>query len=587
MSADGHRLYHRPATWWAVPMKRIPKHVRAALIFQEDQRFAQHAGVDPRAFVRAMAKTLMGKRQGASTIPMQVAKHCLLDYGTLPARRGLHGIIRKGRNMLLAWRLVHVEGREKILEYYLNHATMGPGELRGIGPAAWSYFRKKPHELSLEATQLAVLLRSPSRSVRAHPHRARYEAQRKTLLRRMYEAGAIDRSAYHTALRSPKIYPPDKYPIGITMPQSVATAFRAIDPMLRQFDLGGTPQALRYRQPFPLHVRVSLHAALSWRFDEAMAPALADPELKYAVVILVDGRPVVLFDGHLDLYHYVFQARRQVGSVSKLFFYDAVWQLGYIQPHTIVADGDMSESLRQRLSRPRYHPHNDDGRWRAPLAHHESLSQSVNKIAYRTTWGERTQAQRLTIARTLVHRFAFPWYHVTDRSIHHFVHTFTADESVALDTWQASPFDVAGMLEQGFRGVSLSHDHLILSWNGEPVSQPNATAERRISQHLLSALQDAVAATAPQAVLHDPHWALAAKTGTTDGGCDAWLVGFLLTVPQTRQVPIHPRITFVVWAGYDDNRPAGLYGGAIHGPVFSRFLQDAHVKTVFRSLLQK
>ena len=59
-----------------------------------------------------------------------------------------------------------------------------------------------------------------------------------------------------------------------------------------------------------------------------MAPALDDPELKYAAVILVDGRPVVLFGGHLGLYHYVFQARRQVGSVSKLFFYDAVWQMG-------------------------------------------------------------------------------------------------------------------------------------------------------------------------------------------------------------------------------------------------------------------
>jgi membrane peptidoglycan carboxypeptidase len=325
-----------------------------------------------------------------------------------------------------------------------------------------------------------VLLRSPSRSVREYQHRTRYEAQRKTLLHRMYDAGAIDRSACHKALQPPKIYPLDTPPIGIAIPQSVATAFRAIDPMLRQLDLGVTPQALRYQQPFPLHVRVSLHAELSWRFDAAMAPALDDPELKHAVVILVDGRPVVLFGGHLDLYHYVLQARRQVGSVSKMFFYDAVWQLGYLQPHTVVADGDMSESLRQRLSRPRYHPHNDDGRLRAPLAHHQSLSQSVNKIAYRTTWGERTQAQRVTIARTLGHRFAFPWYHVTDRSIRHFVHTFTADESVAF-TWQATPFEVAGMLEHGFRGVSLSRDHLILSWNEKPVSQPNTAAERGLS----------------------------------------------------------------------------------------------------------
>lgn len=103
----------------------------------------------------------------------------------------------------------------------------------------------------------------------------------------------------------------------------------------------------------------------------------------------------------------------------------------------------------------------------------------------------------MTVARTLVYRFAFPWYHVTDRSIRHFVHTFTADESVALGTWQATPFDVAGLLEHRFRGMSLSCDHLILAWNGKPVSQPNATAQRGISQHLLRALQDAMAATAP------------------------------------------------------------------------------------------
>ena len=32
--------------------------------------------------------------------------------------------------------------------------------------------------------------------------------------------------------------------------------------------------------------------------------------------------------GELDLLHYALQARRQVGSVSKLFFYESVWQLG-------------------------------------------------------------------------------------------------------------------------------------------------------------------------------------------------------------------------------------------------------------------
>ena len=56
------------------------------------------------------------------------------------------------------------------------------------------------------------------------------------------------------------------------------------------------------------------------------------------------------------------------------------------------------------------------------------------------------------------------------------------------------------------------------------------------------------------------------------------------SVPQTT---IRPRITFVVWAGYDDNRPAGLYGGRVHGPIFRRFLSEKHVQAALRALLQE
>jgi membrane peptidoglycan carboxypeptidase len=568
-SVDGYTLYHKPPTWWAVPLSQIPPKVHQVFLFREDRRFSQHTGVDPRALLRAVVKTLIGHKQGGSTIAMQVAKHCLLDYGETPASTGLRGIIRKVREMLLALRLVKVEGRDKVLEYHLNHATMGPG-LQGIGPAAWDFFRKKPHELSVgEAAQIAVLLPSPSRDPRHPQHWTRYEKERATLLQQMYEAGVIDTPTYQQALYPPALHPPTHHEADIVSPQSVAAAFRVIDQSLGRFGLRYSPQQLRQQQPFPLHVRVSLHAQLSRRFYQAMAPVLEMPELRYTAILLLDGRPLVLLGGNLDLYHYAIQARRQVGSVSKLFFYDAVWQLGYMHPDTIVEDGDMPAQLRQRFGRPLYYPRNNDGRLRAPLPHHRSLSESVNKIAYRTTWGGRTNKQRSAIAKLLVDRFGFPWHHVTRRSLRHFYKTFTADESVALGTWLATPFEVAAMLEKGFRGAVLSADLLILSWNGNHTSSSATASIPGLSQPLLSALQDAVAATAPQAVLRDSSMRLAAKTGTTNGGRDAWFVGFVLPVQHTRQANIQPRITFVAWAGYDDNRPAGLYGGV--GACTGRF----------------
>jgi penicillin-binding protein 1A len=510
----------------------------------------------------------------------------LLDYGTRPARTWIAGGFRKAHEILLAWRLVKVEGRDKVLEYYLNHASMGPG-LRGIGPAAWDYFRKKPHELSVgEAALIAVLLRSPGRSPRHAAYTAHYETARQVLLQRLYKAQVINAATYEQALHPPTLLPPVPYHASLGAPQSVAAAFRTIDRIFARFGLRSTPQQLRYERPFPLRLRVSLHTRLSQWFDEAMVLTPQDEALRYAALLLVDGRPVVLRGGELDLLHYAFQARRQVGSVSKLFFYASVWQLGYVHPDAIVADGDMPEPLRQRLARPLYQPRNDDGRLRAPLLHSQALSRSVNKIAYRTTWGERTEAQRYAIARLLVERFGLPWQHGAQRRLRHFSRVFTADETVPLGTWQATPFEVAAMLEKGFRGSSLTPDQLILTWNGRPLPPAAAASSPGLSRVLFKALRGAVAVTAPQAVLLDPAWLLAAKTGTTDGGRDAWFAGFLLTAQQSRQAPLRPRITFVVWAGYDDNRPAGLYGGRVHGPILRRFLSEKRVQAALRALLQ-
>jgi len=557
-----------------------------AFVLREDQRFYEHSGVDARALFRALVKTLTGHTQGGSTIAVQVAKHCLLDYGARPARAWIMGGIRKVREMLLAWRLVKVEGRDKVLEYYLNHAPMGSG-LHGIGPAAWDYFRKRPHELSVgEAALLAVLLPSPGRSPRHAVYYARYETARKALLQRLYEARVINAATYQQALYPPALFPPVQPHVSLTAPQNVAAAFRAIDRVFERFGLHSTPQQLRHERPFPLRLRVSLHRRLSMWFDEAITQALQDEELRYAALILVDGRPVVLVGGELDHFHYVFQARWQVGSVSKLFFYESVWQLGYVHPDVLVPDGDMPEPLRQRLARPLYHPRNDDGHLHAPLPHSQALSHSLNKIAYRTTWGESTDAQRYAITRLLVARFSLPWWHVASRSLSSFYSVFTADETVPLGTWQATPFEVAAMLEKGFRGSSLTPDHLIHTWNGKLLAPEVVASHPGLSQTLFKALRRAVAVTAPQAVLHDPAWSLAAKTGTTDGGRDAWFAGFLLVAQQSHQVPIRPRITFVVWAGYDDNRPAGLYGGRVHGPILHRFLSEKRVQAALRALLQ-
>jgi hypothetical protein len=272
--------------------------------------------------------------------------------------------------------------------------------------------------------------------------------------------------------------------------------------------------------------------------------------------------------------------------VSKLFFYASVWQLGYVSPDVLVPDGDMPEPLRQRLVRPLYHPSNDDGHLRAPLPHSQALSHSVNKIAYRTTWGERTEAQRYAIARLLVERFGLPWQHGAQRRLHHFYRVFTADETVPLGTWQATPFKVAAMLEEGFRGSSLTPDQLILTWNGRPLGSGCGRVE---PWPVPGALQSFTWGSGCHSTA-----SRAARSSLAPGGENghhgrrARCLVCLFSTHGAAEPPgtYRPCITFVVWAGYDDNRPAGLYGGRVHGPILRRFLSEKRVQAALRALLQ-
>ena len=87
--------------------------------------------------------------------------------------------------------------------------------------------------------------------------------------------------------------------------------------------------------------------------------------------------------------------------------------------------------------------------------------------------------------RMLVERFGFPWQHVAPDSLTHFYSAFTVDETVPLGTWQATPFEVAAMLEKGFRGSSLTPDQLILTWSGKPLAPAMGAPSPGLSQALL------------------------------------------------------------------------------------------------------
>lgn len=149
-----------------VPFENISPHMRLAVIASEDGNFCQHQGVDWAAVreVVEAAKNLEAVR-GASTIPMQVAKNLYLwDF---------RSYLRKALEVPLAYAIVSIWPKDRVLEVYLNIAQFGPG-LFGVEAASQRYFRKPASALTQrEAVLLATTLpkpkvRNPARPSRTH-----------------------------------------------------------------------------------------------------------------------------------------------------------------------------------------------------------------------------------------------------------------------------------------------------------------------------------------------------------------------------------------------------------------------------------
>jgi membrane peptidoglycan carboxypeptidase len=154
-----------------VPLKDVPRSVRAAFIATEDRRFYYHGGIDWRSAGRAIVRNLsdISVREGFSTITMQVVRNAFLPH--LSRERSLR---RKLIELELARRLERTLTKQQILEVYLNVIYLGNGTY-GVEAASRDLFGKSVSRLSIaEAATLAGLAKGPSiYAPRRHPERAR------------------------------------------------------------------------------------------------------------------------------------------------------------------------------------------------------------------------------------------------------------------------------------------------------------------------------------------------------------------------------------------------------------------------------
>jgi 1A family penicillin-binding protein len=516
----------------AIAADRLPKPLADAVVAIEDRRFGRHAGLDLRGMARALWRNIAeGRtREGGSTITQQLARLLYLSQDRT--------LLRKGQEALIALWLERQLPKDEILARYLSQAYFGAGA-RGADAAARRYFGKRAGELSLaEAAMMAGLVRAPTQLA---PTRNLDGARRRaeTVLAAMVETGRITASeaeAARAAPATPKVPPEPPQGPGYFADWAEAEARRLA---------GGLP--------IDLAAGTTLNPALQDLAERVVAAQLerAGPRARAGQAALVamahDGAVLALVGGRdygASQFNRATQARRQPGSLFKLFVYAAALEAGMAPDSTVV-----DQPVRLGGWEPRNFSEGHVGATTLRLA----FAHSINTVAVQLSEAVG-RARVIEMARRLGLRSAVP-----------------PVPSLALGSAEATLLELTGSFATvaagrrvepyGLRELRTRERTL---WRfTDPLAHAPPPLSPAVRQGMLDLLLSVVReGTGAAARLDRP---VAGKTGTTQEHRDAWFIGFTAD------------LVVGVWVGNDDNTPMhNVIGGELPATIWREVVDQAY-----------
>src|SRR5690625_5184771 len=395
--------------------------IKQAVIATEDELFYEHQGVVPKAIVRALFQEVTNSEQktGGSTLTQQLIKNQILTNEV--------SFERKAKEILLALRLENFFEKDEILEAYLNIVPYGREasgrNIAGIQTAAKGIFGVKASEVNLpQAAYLAGLPQNPftytpftnSGEVKEEDGLAYGINRMKTVLLRMYQTGIINEKEYKEALEydivadftKKSISPIDKYPaIVFELEQRATEILKRIlaeedgytieeieeDETLNEQYAILADRALR-RNGYQIHSTINkkmydkMQKIVSeYQYFGPDRTVTKDGESKTEQVengmVLIENKTgkVLSFVPGRDFragereYNYATQATRSPGSTFKPFAYASGFDLGKLQPGTVIADIPTSFGS--------YSPQNYGGAYYGLVTIREAITNSYNITA--------------------------------------------------------------------------------------------------------------------------------------------------------------------------------------------------------------
>jgi len=563
-----------------VPLKQMSPAVVAAFLAVEDRRFYRHHGIDWVRFFGALKSTILGKRQGFSTITMQLAGNLWPDQIDRRQRTGLKGLSRKIREGRMALEIERNYSKDKILELYLNQIDLG-NRAYGVEAAAQRYFGKSARSLNVaEAAMLAGLPKAPTIY---NPRRSpRAAVQRRNLVIGILEdAGKLsDESAeawksYPLLLSTRSDYSgvaeyfveyirqilstrfgTDLYRAGYRIMTTLdldmqQAAERALEAQLQNIEDGGTgPYRHRtYRQYLDQRPEKGSPQTDTGPFSPYLQGLMVTIEPKTGYIrAMVGGR-----DFEDNKYNRATQGIRQAGSAFKPFVFAAAIRAG-IPWSSVWDDAPVSVEIPEQ---PAWEPKNYDSRFDGPITMRQAIRQSRNTVAVRVG---------LQVGEDAV---------IAEASNYGITTRIPRVPSIFIGSADVSPLELIGAYS-GFAnlGVATTPQGILRveDREGRIIWQPEIRDHRVMDpEHawlILDGLRDVVRhGTAYSAVVGKGFRVPAGgKTGTTNDGMDVWFIGFT------------PDLVTGVWMGFDKKTviKSNAQGSLLAAPAWTAMMREVY-----------
>lgn len=529
-----------------IPVTEMPRHLKHAFVAIEDVRFYQHFGVDARGIARAAYRNITdkGKTEGASTITQQLARNLYLT----PQKT----YKRKIEEAILAIQIERAYSKEEILNMYLNLIYLGEGA-HGVESAAYTYFHKHAKDLTLgESAMLAGVTRAPSR-LSPYKNLKRVTNRKNIVLKKMYEAGFINKKEYTGALETTIALAPFKAYEKKTG-YYVEYVKQALEEHIEN------PQEIyttgfNVRTPISLKMTDYAYEAIGRGIKEYMKqrPQATPPQVALVAMEVKTGDLKVLIGGRdfiTSPYNRAVQARRQPGSAFKPIIYLTALEQGYA-PDTTLLDAPIS--FTDPYTGVVWHPRNYNNEYHGDVTMQRALELSSNTATVRLM-------EKVGVENVI---------HLAEQM--HINSKFEHNLSLSLGTTEVAPIELAAAYAAIARGGAYLPPiaiKTITTIEGEEIYYEQALQEPivppEVAYTLVDMMKGVIQRGTASAASKMPYY-LAGKTGTTDDFRDAWFIGY------------SPNLLCAVWVGYDKKKNlAGRATGATAAlPIWINFMSKA------------